>query len=103
MDDWTAYFKEMDQLPAPMRKSLLRNSRKLQFPAGSRLFGPGQPAEYLLLLVSGKVRVIDTIRVEAMLGSPGVEMPSGTEALRITLKALARASSTSPVVGTAPR
>ncbi|MBL4918581.1 Crp/Fnr family transcriptional regulator [Allorhizobium pseudoryzae] len=57
MDDWTAYFKEMDQLPAPMRKSLLRNSRKLQFPAGSRLFGPGQPAEYLLLLVSGKVRV----------------------------------------------
>ncbi len=57
MNDWTAYFKELDQLPAPMRKSLLRDSRRLQFPAGVRLFGPGQPAGHLLLLISGKVRV----------------------------------------------
>lgn len=57
MNDWTVYFKELDQLPVPMRKSLLRDSQKLKFPAGTRLFGPGQPAGHLLLLISGKVRV----------------------------------------------
>lgn len=57
MNDWTASFKELDQLPAAMRKSLLRDSQKLNFPAGTRLFGPGQPAGHLLLLISGKVRV----------------------------------------------
>ncbi|KGJ05197.1 cyclic nucleotide-binding protein [Paracoccus halophilus] len=57
MTDWTAYFTELDQLPAPMRATLLRDSRRLKFPAGTRLFGPGQPAGYLLLLISGRIRV----------------------------------------------
>lgn len=57
MTNWTAHFKELDQLPAPMRRALLQGSRNLTFAAGTRLFGPGQPAEYLLLLLSGQVRV----------------------------------------------
>lgn len=57
MNDWTAHFKELDQLPAALRKSLLHGSRKLDFPAGTRLFGAGQPADHLLLLLSGRIRV----------------------------------------------
>lgn len=57
MSDWTAHFKELEQLPAPMRDALLRGSRPLEFAAGTLLFGPGRPAEHLLLLLSGRVRV----------------------------------------------
>ncbi len=57
MLDWIAHFKELEHLPAEMRTSLLRDSRQLTFPAGARLFGPGRPAEHLLLLLSGRVKV----------------------------------------------
>ncbi|MFD1200194.1 Crp/Fnr family transcriptional regulator [Brucella gallinifaecis] len=57
MNDWTEHFKELDKLPAAMRNALLCNSKKLNFPHGTRLFGAGQPAEYLLMLISGKVKV----------------------------------------------
>lgn len=57
MTDWTTDFKELEQLPPELRDTLLRNSRRLAFPAGARLFGPGHPAEHLLLLLWGRVRV----------------------------------------------
>lgn len=57
MTDWTTHFAELGHLPAAMRSGLLRDSRRLVFPAGTRLFGPGQPAGHLLLLISGQVRV----------------------------------------------
>ncbi|WP_151719845.1 Crp/Fnr family transcriptional regulator [Gemmobacter serpentinus] len=57
MPDWTVHFKELAQLPTPMRDGLLQGSRALEFSAGTRIFGPGQPADHLLLLRSGRIRV----------------------------------------------
>lgn len=57
MAQWTTQFKELEHLPARMRETLLRNSKTLTFSEGARVFGPGHPPEYLLLLVSGRVRV----------------------------------------------
>lgn len=57
MQDWTTHFKELEQLPPAMRTALTQGCRAMAFAAGTRLFGPGQPADHLLLLLSGRVRV----------------------------------------------
>lgn len=57
MTDWTASFEGLEQLPPAMRQTLLGASRQLDFPAGTQIFGPGQPPEHLLLLQSGRIRV----------------------------------------------
>lgn len=63
-DDWTA---EIPGLAAPLgdldaatRRDFLARARMAQLPAGTALFGPGKPAENMLLLLEGAVRVCIT-------------------------------------------
>ena len=58
--DWIDRFQGLARLGDDVRDTLLSRSRVLSVPAGTRVFGAGQEAENLLLLLSGTVRVQQT-------------------------------------------
>lgn len=55
--DWTTRFTGLAQLDPAVRETLLRQSNVVAVPGGTVIFGPGKAPEYLLLLLSGRVRV----------------------------------------------
>lgn len=55
--DWTARFEGLSDLDGPIRAALLERAQVLAVPAGAHVFRPGEPAENMLLLLSGTVRV----------------------------------------------
>lgn len=55
--NWTERFEGLARLEPGVRDRLVAESRVLSVPAGTVVFGPGNPAENLLLLLSGTVRV----------------------------------------------
>lgn len=55
--DWLATFPELNTLDERVRRELVAGSKVLRLSAGSQIFGPGQPPEAYLLLISGSVRV----------------------------------------------
>jgi len=54
---WTEIFPEFSGLPATVTTMLDRHARTVRLDQGTVIFGPDKPAENLLLLVSGTVRV----------------------------------------------
>lgn len=57
MLDWIERFDGLEQLPADIREMLISGSKIVNVPAGTHVFGPGDPADNLLLLLEGSVRV----------------------------------------------
>ena len=57
---WTAQFPPLAALEDGVRDRLERSARIVHHPEGARLFGPGQPARDMLLLLSGRARVQQT-------------------------------------------
>jgi CRP/FNR family transcriptional regulator len=57
MEDWTTRFEGLKGLEPDVRRQLAARSRILRVPKGTVIFGPGRPAENMLLLLSGSVRV----------------------------------------------
>jgi CRP/FNR family transcriptional regulator len=55
--EWTDSFSELKSLPSDTLALLRRTSRVVTLPAGTVVFGPGQPPQSYLLLLSGTVRV----------------------------------------------
>jgi CRP/FNR family transcriptional regulator len=55
--EWTDSFTELKTLPSDTLALLKRTSRVVSLPAGTVVFGPGQPPQSYLLLLSGTVRV----------------------------------------------
>lgn len=55
--DWTARFAGLARLDPPVRDTLVARARRTHVPAGTVIFGPGQDAADLLLLLEGTVRV----------------------------------------------
>jgi CRP/FNR family transcriptional regulator, anaerobic regulatory protein len=55
--DWTSRFEGLAAILPAERERLLHACRVLRVPAGTVVFGPGRPAENMLLLVSGRLRV----------------------------------------------
>lgn len=58
--DWIMQFPGLSRLPDDIRKYLTAQSRVIDIPADTVIFGPGKPPEQLLLLLSGTVRVQKT-------------------------------------------
>ena len=56
-DEWIKHFAGLSKLEPAIRQILTRKSILLSVPAGTVIFGPGKPAENLLLLLDGRVRV----------------------------------------------
>lgn len=56
-DDWIAQFPGLQKLPEALRRDLVAGSRVISVPRGTQVFAPGQPADNLLLLLEGTVRV----------------------------------------------
>lgn len=56
-DTWIDRFKGLSRLPADIRGELAAGSGIVAVPAGTQVFGPGQSADNLLLLLEGSVRV----------------------------------------------
>ena len=54
---WIDRFEGLARLPDDLRRDLVRGSKTVDMPAGSTIFAPGQPADHLLLLLAGTVRV----------------------------------------------
>jgi len=54
---WIDRFAGLDGLMATDREQLTRSSTIVALPAGSRIYGPGQPPHAFLLLLEGTVRV----------------------------------------------
>ena len=54
---WTDHFPDLKKLPAASLATIERAGRVLSLPAGSVVFGPGQPPQNYLLLINGTVRV----------------------------------------------
>lgn len=54
---WINTFKGLSRLPQDIRAELEGGSRIISVPAGTVIFAPGQPADNLLLLLEGTVRV----------------------------------------------
>jgi CRP/FNR family transcriptional regulator len=54
---WTERFTGLARLEPAVRQRLEGQSRIVQVPAGTVIFGPGKPPENLLLLLDGSVRV----------------------------------------------
>lgn len=54
---WLDSFAELAGLEPEVARLLQRAARVVQLPAGSRIFGPGQAPQHLLLLLAGTVRV----------------------------------------------
>ena len=58
MDDtWISKFPGLNGLSDEVRASLVEGSNILSVPSGTQIFGPGQSADNLLLLLEGTVRV----------------------------------------------
>lgn len=55
--DWTTRFEGLKGLEPEVRRQLAARSRVMNVPKGTVIFGPGRPAENMLLLLSGSVRV----------------------------------------------
>ena len=55
--DWIAKFKGLNGLPQDVRTELETGSEIVTVPAGTQIFAPGQPADNLLLLLDGTVKV----------------------------------------------
>ncbi len=55
--DWIRRFPELEGLEGGVAELLGRSSRVVALPQGSRIFGPGQAPQHLLLLLAGTVRV----------------------------------------------
>ncbi|MDG4719160.1 MULTISPECIES: Crp/Fnr family transcriptional regulator [Thalassospira] len=58
--DWIMQFPGLSRLPDDIRKYLTGQSKVIDIPADTIIFGPGKPPEQLLLLLSGTVRVQKT-------------------------------------------
>jgi CRP/FNR family transcriptional regulator len=54
---WIDRFPELQRLQDGGAEVLLSQARLMRFPAGTELFSPGHPAQNLLLVLSGTVRV----------------------------------------------
>lgn len=54
---WSENFEGLAQLPADILAELESRSRVVEVPAGTTVFDPGHPADNLLLLLDGTVRV----------------------------------------------
>lgn len=54
---WIESFAGLRRLPPELRTALEDGSRIVSVPEGTRVFGPGQAADNLLLLLAGSVRV----------------------------------------------
>jgi CRP/FNR family transcriptional regulator len=57
VDRWTDRFEGLSSLARSDQERLLNGSRFLELPKGSRIFGPGESPEALLLLLDGTIRV----------------------------------------------
>lgn len=57
IDSWIETFPGLSALPADLRAELEAGSQIVSVPEGTEVFGPGQSADNLLLLLSGTVRV----------------------------------------------
>lgn len=55
--NWLQRFKGLASLPGEERQMLLKNSRVIDVPKGTVVFGPGNTPDSLLLLLEGCVRV----------------------------------------------
>lgn len=55
--EWLAAFDGLAGLDPETRRILHRGSRQIAAPQGAVLFGPGQTADHMLLLLEGRVRV----------------------------------------------
>ncbi len=55
--NWIDRFEGLQSLPLDVQADLIRGSQIVSVPAGTQVFGPGQSADNLLLLLSGTVRV----------------------------------------------
>ncbi len=55
--EWITQFPGLSRLEPGIRDILTRKSAVLSVPEGTVIFGPGKPAENLLLLLEGRVRV----------------------------------------------
>lgn len=60
MSTWIDQFAGLSNLDATVRETLVSHSKQVHVPEGKRIFGPGNPADNLLLLLSGTVRVQHT-------------------------------------------
>ncbi len=58
--DWIMQFPGLSRLSTELRQYLTDNSRVIDIPIDTVIFGPGKPPEQLLLLLSGTVRVQKT-------------------------------------------
>ncbi|MCC4241447.1 Crp/Fnr family transcriptional regulator [Thalassospira povalilytica] len=58
--DWIMQFPGLSRLSTEIRQYLTDNSRVIDIPVDTVIFGPGKPPEQLLLLLSGTVRVQKT-------------------------------------------
>ncbi|WP_288349943.1 Crp/Fnr family transcriptional regulator [uncultured Thalassospira sp.] len=58
--DWIMQFPGLSRLSTELRQYLTDNSRVINIPVDTVIFGPGKPPEQLLLLLSGTVRVQKT-------------------------------------------
>ena len=54
---WTDQFPDLARLPDEVLGTLQQASRVVTLPAGTVVFGPGQPPKHYLLMLSGSVRV----------------------------------------------
>lgn len=56
-DDWTRHFAGLRTLPPQIAAELVRKSKVVTLPAGSRIYGPGMAPTNFILLLEGSVRV----------------------------------------------
>ncbi len=54
---WIERFPALHMLPAGVQQRLVAESRVVNLPEGTRIFGAGQPAANFLLLLNGSIRV----------------------------------------------
>lgn len=54
---WIRHFEGLQSLSEEMQAELIKGSKVVSVPSGTQVFEPGQPADNLLLLLEGTVRV----------------------------------------------
>ena len=59
-ENWIARFSGLSALAPEVQDTLVKQSAIISVPKGTRIFGPGQSPEHLLLLLEGAVRVHQT-------------------------------------------
>lgn len=60
MTAWPDRFPALQGLDVPVRARLIGAAQVMHVPEGTAVFGPGQPAQNMLLLLKGRVRVQHT-------------------------------------------